>query len=67
MPQLLILTPPSSPNQNRFHVGSIVQWTCRLGSQSPHNALSQLYVGRAIGGLGVGLVSVVVPTVSSRS
>jgi sugar porter (SP) family MFS transporter len=50
-----------------FHVGSILQTTARSGSQSPESGLIQLYVGRAVGGFGVGLVSVVVPTYVSES
>ncbi|KAK4966991.1 hypothetical protein LTR66_012010 [Elasticomyces elasticus] len=41
-----------------FLVGSIIQTTCGLNSKS----LTQLYVGRVIGGFGVGLISAVVPT-----
>ncbi|CAE6470843.1 unnamed protein product [Rhizoctonia solani] len=50
-----------------FFLGSILQTVPALGSQSPHSSLNQLYVGRAIGGMGVGLVSVVVPTYISES
>lgn len=50
-----------------FHLGSLLQTTCKLGSQSAHTALGQLYLGRAIGGVGVGLVSVTVPTYVSES
>lgn len=46
-----------------FHLGSLLQTSCRTGSQSEAAALNQLYVGRAIGGFGVGMVSVIVPTV----
>ena len=46
-----------------FHVGSLMQTTARTGGQSAQSALTQLYVGRAIGGFGVGMVSVIVPTV----
>lgn len=42
-----------------FILGSLVQTTCALGSG---HDLAQLYVGRVIGGFGVGLVSAVVPT-----
>jgi SP family sugar:H+ symporter-like MFS transporter len=42
-----------------FIVGSIIQTTCALGAG---NDLAQLYVGRVIGGFGVGLTSAVVPT-----
>ncbi|KAF2090704.1 MFS quinate transporter-like protein QutD [Saccharata proteae CBS 121410] len=41
-----------------FIVGSIVQTTSGIGTTS----LAQLYVGRVIGGFGVGLISAVVPT-----
>lgn len=41
-----------------FLIGSIVQTTCAINTQS----LGQLYVGRVIGGFGVGLISAVVPT-----
>ncbi|KAF1945721.1 MFS quinate transporter-like protein QutD [Clathrospora elynae] len=41
-----------------FIIGSIVQTTCAIGTTS----LTQLYVGRVIGGFGVGLISAVVPT-----
>ncbi|ESZ94407.1 hypothetical protein SBOR_5200 [Sclerotinia borealis F-4128] len=41
-----------------FLVGSIIQTTSGIGTKS----LGQLYVGRFIGGFGVGLVSAVVPT-----
>ncbi|EST09693.1 General substrate transporter [Kalmanozyma brasiliensis GHG001] len=44
-----------------FLVGSVIQTVCRLGSQSAASALYQLYVGRVIGGIGVGLASSVVP------
>ncbi|CAE6524291.1 unnamed protein product [Rhizoctonia solani] len=50
-----------------FFLGSILQTVPALGSQSPHSSLSQLYCGRAIGGFGVGIVSVVVPTYISES
>lgn len=46
-----------------FHIGSLLQTTARTGGQSASSALNQLYVGRAIGGFGVGMVSVIVPTV----
>ena len=48
-------------------MGSLLQTTARTGSQSADSALIQLYVGRAIGGFGVGMVSVVVPTYVSES
>ncbi|KAF2725283.1 general substrate transporter [Polychaeton citri CBS 116435] len=41
-----------------FLVGSTIQATCAINTHS----LAQLYVGRVIGGFGVGLVSAVVPT-----
>ncbi|KAI9642563.1 hypothetical protein NHQ30_009368 [Ciborinia camelliae] len=41
-----------------FLVGSVIQTTSGIGTTS----LAQLYVGRFIGGFGVGLVSAVVPT-----
>ncbi|KAL6710505.1 hypothetical protein ACN47E_008553 [Coniothyrium glycines] len=41
-----------------FIIGSLVQTLCALGTTS----LAQLYVGRVIGGFGVGLISAVVPT-----
>ncbi|WPH05074.1 hypothetical protein R9X50_00797300 [Acrodontium crateriforme] len=41
-----------------FLIGSIIQTTCAINTQS----LAQLYVGRVIGGFGVGLISAVVPT-----
>lgn len=41
-----------------FLVGSIIQTTSGIGT----NSLTQLYIGRFIGGFGVGLVSAVVPT-----
>lgn len=44
-----------------FLIGSVIQTVCRLGGQSAHSALNQLYVGRVIGGFGVGLASSVVP------
>ncbi|CAE6382950.1 unnamed protein product [Rhizoctonia solani] len=50
-----------------FFVGSILQTVPALGGQSPRSSLNQLYCGRFIGGLGVGLVSVVVPTYISES
>lgn len=49
-----------------FLVGSIIQTTCRLHGQSATSALNQLYVGRVIGGFGVGLASSVVPTYLSE-
>lgn len=45
-----------------FLVGSVIQTICRLGSQSTGAALAQLYAGRVIGGIGVGLSSAVVPS-----
>lgn len=45
-----------------FLVGSIIQTVCRLGSQTESSALAQLYAGRVIGGVGVGLSSAVVPS-----
>lgn len=44
-----------------FLVGSVIQTVCRLGSQGAHAALIQLYIGRVIGGFGVGLASSTVP------
>ena len=41
-----------------FLIGSIVQTLCAINTTS----LAQLYVGRVIGGFGVGLISAVVPT-----
>jgi SP family sugar:H+ symporter-like MFS transporter len=41
-----------------FIIGSIVQTLCAIGTTS----LAQLYVGRVIGGFGVGLISAVVPS-----
>ncbi|EOD53004.1 putative quinate transport protein [Neofusicoccum parvum UCRNP2] len=41
-----------------FIIGSIIQTCCGIGTTD----LSQLYVGRFIGGFGVGLISAVVPT-----
>ncbi|KAF2681728.1 general substrate transporter [Lentithecium fluviatile CBS 122367] len=41
-----------------FLVGSIVQTLCAINTTE----LAQLYVGRVIGGFGVGLISAVVPT-----
>lgn len=35
-----------------FIIGSIIQSTCKLGSQSTSSGLSQLYAGRFIGGFG---------------
>ncbi|CAO1614888.1 unnamed protein product [Sympodiomycopsis kandeliae] len=49
-----------------FLLGSIIQTICRLGSQSTGGALAQLYAGRVIGGLGVGLSSAVVPSYISE-
>lgn len=42
-----------------FLIGSLIQTTCALGHT---DKLAQLYVGRVVGGFGVGLVSAVVPT-----
>jgi len=50
-----------------FVLGSVLQTVCAVGGQSHTSALNQLYVGRAIGGFGVGMVSVVVPTYISES
>ncbi|KAF2719645.1 general substrate transporter [Polychaeton citri CBS 116435] len=47
-----------------FLIGSLVQTTCAIGA---HKGLAQLYVGRAIGGFGVGLISAVVPTYIGES
>ena len=44
-----------------FLIGSVVQTVCRLHGQSANAALNQLYVGRVIGGFGVGLASSSVP------
>lgn len=44
-----------------FLIGSVIQTVCRLNGQSANAALNQLYVGRVIGGFGVGLASSVVP------
>lgn len=41
-----------------FLIGSIIQTCSAIGTTS----LAQLYVGRFIGGFGVGLISAVVPT-----
>lgn len=41
-----------------FILGSLIQTLCGLGTSD----LAQLYVGRVIGGFGVGLISAVVPT-----
>ncbi len=41
-----------------FLIGSLVQTLCALGTTS----LTQLYIGRFIGGFGVGLISAIVPT-----
>lgn len=46
-----------------FIIGSTVQTLCALGTKS----LTQLYVGRVIGGFGVGLISAVVPTYISEN
>jgi SP family sugar:H+ symporter-like MFS transporter len=40
-----------------FLIGSVVQTVCAINTTS----LTQLYVGRVIGGFGVGLISAVVP------
>lgn len=50
-----------------FFLGSILQTVPALNGQSSKSSLNQLYVGRAIGGYGVGIVSVVVPTYISES
>ena len=42
-----------------FLIGSIIQTTCALSQDS---RLAQLYIGRVIGGFGVGLISAVVPS-----
>lgn len=49
-----------------FLIGSVVQTVCCLDGQSASAALNQLYVGRVIGGFGVGLASSVVPTYLSE-
>ncbi|KAF1966354.1 general substrate transporter [Bimuria novae-zelandiae CBS 107.79] len=41
-----------------FLIGSLIQTLCAINTTS----LAQLYVGRVIGGFGVGLISAVVPT-----
>ena len=41
-----------------FLAGSIIQTCCAINTTS----LTQLYIGRVIGGFGVGLISAVVPT-----
>lgn len=41
-----------------FIIGSLVQTLCAINTTS----LTQLYIGRVIGGFGVGLISAVVPT-----
>ncbi|PSR87187.1 general substrate transporter [Coniella lustricola] len=41
-----------------FLIGSIIQTCCAIGTTN----LAQLYVGRFVGGFGVGLISAVVPT-----
>jgi SP family sugar:H+ symporter-like MFS transporter len=41
-----------------FLIGSLVQTLCAIHTTS----LTQLYIGRVIGGFGVGLISAVVPT-----
>lgn len=46
-----------------FILGSLVQTLCALGTHS----LTQLYIGRVIGGFGVGLISAVVPTYISEN
>jgi SP family sugar:H+ symporter-like MFS transporter len=50
-----------------FFLGSLLQIVSATGRQSHAAALNQLYVGRAIGGFGVGMVSVLTPTVSLLS
>lgn len=49
-----------------FLVGSIIQTTCALNGQTRDMALAQLYVGRIIGGLGVGLSSATCATYISE-
>ncbi|SNX81362.1 related to quinate transport protein [Melanopsichium pennsylvanicum] len=49
-----------------FLIGSVIQTVCRLHGQSATSALNQLYIGRVIGGFGVGLASSVVPTYLSE-
>ncbi|CAE6503720.1 unnamed protein product [Rhizoctonia solani] len=49
-----------------FFIGSIIQSTTLLNGQSQRAGLNQLYVGRAIGGFGVGLSSSVIPTYISE-
>ncbi|CEL55716.1 putative quinate permease OS=Neosartorya fischeri (strain ATCC 1020 / DSM 3700 / FGSC A1164 / NRRL 181) GN=qutD PE=3 SV=1 [Rhizoctonia solani AG-1 IB] len=49
-----------------FFIGSIIQSTTLLNGQSQQRGLDQLYVGRAIGGFGVGLASSVIPTYISE-
>ncbi|KAF8606475.1 general substrate transporter [Ceratobasidium sp. AG-I] len=49
-----------------FFIGSIIQSTTLLGNQTQKRGLDQLYVGRAIGGFGVGLSSSVIPTYISE-
>ena len=46
-----------------FIIGSLIQTLCAIGTTS----LAQLYVGRVIGGFGVGLISAVVPTYISEN
>jgi MFS family permease len=41
-----------------FLLGSLIQTLCAINTTS----LTQLYIGRVIGGFGVGLISAVVPT-----
>lgn len=41
-----------------FIIGSVIQTCCAINTTS----LTQLYLGRFIGGFGVGLISAVVPT-----
>ena len=50
-----------------FLLGSLLQIFCAMGGQNHTAALNQLYVGRAISGFSVGMVSVLTPTVSSQS
>lgn len=46
-----------------FIIGSLIQTLCALGTKD----LTQLYIGRVIGGFGVGLISAVVPTYISEN
>ncbi|QRV89986.1 Sugar (and other) transporter [Ceratobasidium sp. AG-Ba] len=49
-----------------FFIGSIIQSTTLTRGQSQSAGLAQLYVGRVIGGFGVGLSSSVIPTYISE-